>query len=393
MSFNDYTERQRSLSSTAVAKGGRPLRRIAAPALPPMKLEGVKTKLGAAVVSEWGFSDWSRFLLMHPGPKGVSATLYDRGAGTLTGFADGIGAVLEEWGDRTALVFPDAQLAQRAVAMLERSDDEPHRSAALRVGVLLSLPVTHRLLVLSRLAAETWWLPAGRQRNDYATWRSVLDIDEAGASGMKRVVDLVLTGTVSSVQNQFCTKLFEATEAIHSAIGRYRSAASAIRQFTGSNVVTTAYDAYRATDPVGIHQHQETGEAPRVAMVRPMSGMVEVKVETACRLKPACEVRVFDASDGSDQGIAYLASISFDEEQGMTALLRTMPGRTTSPGAVGSKGLRWLLANRGAPAYLVAMPYLGMLHSRSSHWVGTKATVPGVTRDVPLDVSLAGAGS
>lgn len=403
-----YAASARSRSAGEVAAGRRPVRRLAAMGaywVPPAKVR--------AVASTWDpHLDTTAFLFFHETNRGIEAILLD-GLEDSQGRAqfrlpEDLGAVADLMAGKDAaaplIVTPDTMMLRRVAALLTRGrldlsneTSKASHQVGNRLSMISRLPISSRALPLAQALSMVFWAPSDDET--YPAWLGAFGLS-ADLNSMRTLTRAALSGEANARQVSLMRSMCTAERAILDATKATRSASNASTAYSASNTLAAAFATYVTCDQIGLREASTRGDAPMasVRVERGASG-VRMALSTPCRLKPGKDVRLFAADTGEEIGLATLAALDFDESVGLVGVFTNTPRRANDSTSGQSKGWGWLMKQassrgNGDQAYVTAEPYLGGSGpTRNSPWIGSAAALAPIVRDVPLGVTLAGAGA
>lgn len=291
------------------------------------------------------------------------------------------------------VAMPVDRLAQKVmVRTCERAGDA-HRNLARQIEFAVRLPMSSKLIVLADALARKFWIQPTLSAKEVTDWCT--------AFGMIRKVESLhwLAGQVfdesgmTGKQTTYRTTMFEAEDkALEKIIER--GAPAAMASFEASNTIGEAWGAYERIDTILRYRYLVTGEVARVTPINRVGSDVTAKLSTPFKVREG-EVMVVSESDSAQlTRSAKLVALGFDDVHGLIGTFGSI-GSSTRRGA--SDAIPTMIAAHAAreSVLITGSPFLGSGNFTPS--VFRWATQAGaekadrIERDVPLDVSLAGA--
>lgn len=304
--------------------------------------------------------------------------------------ADDVRSVARALYGSDVVVVPDDDTARALIRLMSRDArtvvDE--RGTVSSVGhaldTLFRLPASTRFVVLTSALSRSLWAPQEDREGDIEAWREWTGLD------LSDLVSLVRSGeewgsTARAVGHADATVL---------GAGRSdRSTALAHIVYEACELAVTAWESATATDSIGCVEAASAGSAPLVVPFFTDGRTVRAALSAPCRVKPG-KVVFLDAT-GVRLGSTTLASIVYDDDRGLVGIFES-PSTSQGTRSSRSKVWHWLVdqaRGEGATGRMVNEPFLYQgSRGTSSRWFRADYLDGIEVPDIPLDISLGGAG-
>ncbi len=315
---------------------------------------------------------------------------------TVRGGRDVSTLVAEVWTDEDSrlVVFDDKSTFRRLRKVL---DGNGFRAVERQLELAASWRGSTRLVIVPTVLAQAWWEPTGGY-GDYAAWAGHFGLDrDDHVVTLDRLLWCALAGEASEWQQSMIKKIVELEGASLEVRGERSFAGADAAAYLMGGGISSLWTHYLDHDPMRVREGLFTGAVTAVTGLRTAGTNVSGSLSNVSKLKADKEVIVFASDTGERIGNAIVAGLGYNVRDGVTAEFTTSSGTRLRPGKGASRGFGALLdtaraRDTAAVFYVAEDGYVPL--PRGTVWSNwTKAELAAdarVTRDVPLDVILAG---
>lgn len=381
--LSQFVAANRALALTMHTKGLRPPRRMAAPAVPTMHPQQ----------SSWtAESTQQTFTILRVGRNGgLEAIRPSRRTDHIN--RDELAHLC-----RTSASVPvpvDQRAVERMVAMLRQApaNDTATRELATRVEFSVSVPLSCALAVLTDVLSTTFWCPTRWDPATLGSWLRAFNLPTDGSGIWSLLTHALVDAPLNTAQQSAANHARSAESAITASLTPTVSVSRANAAFEASSSITTARDAYRCADPVFVHEALRTGDVVKALPFAARATTVDAYLSSPSKVKPG--EYLVTGMDGQPHGNATLVRVGFDTTtRCVTGQFRSATNKAASKGYA---AMTAQAVSRGCASAVLITPKPRLFGSQpvSSPWDAPRHSPDpsrlGSSRQVPLDVALAGA--
>lgn len=238
------------------------------------------------------------------------------------------------------------------------------------------------LPVLADILNDQFWLANGVDGSQIAEWTTAFNLTGSIPDRIQQLIGFAAEGELTNTSRSLQR---EATNAETSAMksARYSGLSSQCAQFKRVEECTSADKALTCLDPKMLERNSINGDVCKIHIVSVKEGTFTAQVSAPFKLKPNSDVYLLDAS-GKHTVASRLIKLSVGADE-MLAIFR-MP----SSGA--DRAFVTDAHNAYQSIFATPQPFMGGRGYGKTKWAASGPdAIDKITREVPLDVILAGA--
>lgn len=286
----------------------------------------------------------------------------------------------------------DRAALKAMIALCAKAGDE-HQAIARLLDFSQRMPLSSNLVVLTEVLTRKFWIQPDLDASSIKDWRTAFKLAYSTASLRWLAGQVFNEAGMTGKQSVYRKNMFEAEDRANDKVVHW-GAANAMAVYEASNSVSETWGAYERIDTTLRYRYLVTGEVARATPISVHGTMVVCALSTPFKVREG-EVLVTDEGDeGQVVRPVQLAALGYEDR-----LIGSFTGAKSNSKRRVSDGLPTMLAAHAArdSVLITGSPFMGVGSFTPSvkRWTTRDEAeqAPRVERDVPLDVSLAGAPS